>query len=213
MAAAWAEVLGSAAPDVHVNISGRQLEAGNLTGEVLAALQRHSVPAGRLVLELTETHLPRLAGSVHRDLVRLQGCGVRIAMDDLGAGYSSLTRLTELPVDMLKIDPKFVAGLGTDPRCDAVVRAILSIGQALGLDVVAEGVETAAQAELLAWYGCGTVQGYLYSPPRSSADLLRYLCVEQTRREMPPVSSEARPRHISGQKSPVAVELSTRPNG
>ncbi len=193
MAAAWAEVLGSAAPDVHVNISGRQLEAGDLTGDVLAALHRHSLPANRLVLELTETHVPRLADSVHRDLVRLQGCGVRIAIDDLGAGYSSLTRLTELPVDMLKIDPKFVAGLGNDPRCDAVVRAILSIGLALGLNVVAEGVETPAQGELLDWYGCGTVQGYLYSPPRSEADLLRYLCGEQTRREMSPVSSQARP--------------------
>ncbi len=100
---------------------------------------------------------------------------MRIAIDDLGTGYSSLTRLTELPVDVLKIDLAFVAGLGRDRTCEAVVRAVIGLGQALGVTVVAEGVETPQQADLLQRYGCDTVQGYLYSPPRPEPELLQYL--------------------------------------
>jgi diguanylate cyclase (GGDEF)-like protein/PAS domain S-box-containing protein len=175
MAASWADQLAGRAPDVHVNISGRQLETGNLTQDVLTALAEYGVPADRLVLELTETHMPLIADSLRKDLSRLRDLGIRIAIDDLGTGYSSLTRITELPVDMLKIDLRFIAGLGTDPGCTAVVAAILEIGKTLGLAVVAEGVETAAQARLLAQYGCQTVQGYLYSRARPEADLAFYL--------------------------------------
>ena len=175
MAASWADQLGDRAPDVHVNISGRQLETGNLTQDVLSALTEYGVPADRLVLELTETHMPLIADSLRKDLSNLRERGIRIAIDDLGTGYSSLTRITELPVDMLKIDLRFIAGLGTDSGCTAVVAAILEIGKTLGLAVVAEGVETAAQARLLAQYGCQTVQGYLYSRARPEPDLAFYL--------------------------------------
>ncbi|WP_432544011.1 bifunctional diguanylate cyclase/phosphodiesterase [Kineococcus sp. SYSU DK002] len=176
MAAAWSEALGPAAPAVHVNVSGRQLESASLTEDVLGALRRHGLPAHRLVLELTETTMPRITHSLLGDLQRLRDLGVRIALDDLGTGYSSLARLTELPVDLLKVDLTFVAGLGRDPSCDAVVRAVLGIGQALGLSVVAEGVETPQQADLLRRYGCDTVQGYLYSPPRPESVLVEVLC-------------------------------------
>ncbi|HEY0165553.1 MAG TPA: EAL domain-containing protein [Jatrophihabitans sp.] len=175
MAASWADQLGVRAPDVHVNISGRQLETGDFTQDVLAALRDYDVPADRLVLELTETHMPLIADSLREDLSGLRELGIRIAIDDLGTGYSSLTRITELPVDMLKIDLRFIAGLGTDSSCTAVVAAILEIGKTLGLAVVAEGVETAAQARLLTQYGCQTVQGYLYSRPRPEADLSFHL--------------------------------------
>jgi diguanylate cyclase (GGDEF)-like protein/PAS domain S-box-containing protein len=175
MAASWADQLGNRAPDVHVNISGRQLETGNLIEDVLTALAEYAVPASRLVLELTETHMPLIADSLRKDLSSLRELGIRIAIDDLGTGYSSLTRITELPVDMLKIDLRFIAGLGTDTGCTAVVAAILEIGKTLGLAVVAEGVETAAQARLLAQYGCQTAQGYLYSRARPEADLSFHL--------------------------------------
>jgi EAL domain-containing protein (putative c-di-GMP-specific phosphodiesterase class I) len=165
---------------VHVNISGRQLEGGHLHHDVIEALQRHGLPAGRLVLELTETHMPRLTHSLLGDLQDLRTQGVRVAIDDLGTGYSSLARLTELPVDILKIDLAFVAGLGRDRSCEAVVRAVIGIGQALGMTVVAEGVETPQQADLLRRYGCDTVQGYLYSPPRPETELLHYLQQAQT---------------------------------
>jgi diguanylate cyclase (GGDEF)-like protein/PAS domain S-box-containing protein len=175
MAAAWAEQLGPQAPDVHVNVSGRQLESGNLAGDVLASLARFSLPAGRLVLELTETHMPAISDSLRRDLDRLRDHGVRIAIDDLGTGFSSLARITELPVDMLKIDLKFIAGLGRDPGCDAIVRAILSLGQGMGLSVVAEGVETPQQAQTLRELSCDTAQGYLYSAARPEPELLIFL--------------------------------------
>ncbi len=171
IAAAWSEVLGPDAPDVHVNVSGRQLDSGHISDEVLTALHRYRLPATQLVLELTETHLPLLEDSLRSDLSRLREAGVRIAVDDIGTGYSSLTRLTELPVDLLKIEMRFVAGLGLDPSCDAVVRAVLGIGQALGLSVVAEGVETPQQADMLRRLGCVTAQGYLFSRPRPEARL------------------------------------------
>ena len=186
MAAGWCERFGAAAPNLHINVSGRQLESGHLIADVLTALATYGLPAGRLVLELTETHLPAIADSLRTDLDRLRERGVRIAIDDIGTGYSSLARITELPVDMLKIDLKFVAGLGVDRACDAVVRAVLSLGSTMGLSVVAEGVETPQQAELLRSYGCDTVQGYLYSPPRPEADLLHHLAGSADRAANPP---------------------------
>jgi diguanylate cyclase (GGDEF)-like protein/PAS domain S-box-containing protein len=175
MGASWAELLGPGAPSVHVNVSGRQLESGNLSRDVLEVLSQTSLPADRLVLELTETHMPMLADSLRTDLSRLRDRGVRIAMDDIGTGYSSLTRLTELPVDILKIDLRFIAGLGTDPRCDAVVRAVLGISEGLGMSVVAEGIETPQQLDRLQRMGCDTGQGYLFSAARPEHDLLAAL--------------------------------------
>jgi EAL domain-containing protein (putative c-di-GMP-specific phosphodiesterase class I) len=142
---------------------------------VLTALATEGLPADHLVLELTETHMPSLTNSLLADLEVLRARGVRIAIDDLGTGYSSLSRLTEQPVDVLKIDLKFIAGLGREPACHAVVRAVLSLGQEMGLAVVAEGVETTAQAALLLSYGCSSGQGFLYSRPRPEADLLEFL--------------------------------------
>jgi EAL domain-containing protein (putative c-di-GMP-specific phosphodiesterase class I) len=179
MAALWVRRLGAAAPVVHVNVSGRQLEAGHLHGDVLEALQASGLEPSQLVLELTETHMPLITDPLKRDLQSLRERGVRVAIDDLGTGYSSLTRFTELPVDILKIDVSFVAGIETDPACAAVVRGILSIGDALGLDVIAEGVETAGQAVRLTEYGCTRAQGYLYSRPLPEEDLLSYLAQTQ----------------------------------
>ena len=132
------------------------------------------MPADRLVLELTETHLPTIADSLRKDLNELRDRGVRIAIDDIGTGYSSLTRITELPVDMLKIDIKFVAGLGVDRACDAVVRAVLSLGETW--DCPSSPKESKHQLRpTCCAYGCDTVQGYLYSPPRPEAEILDYL--------------------------------------
>ncbi|WP_432523758.1 PAS domain S-box protein [Kineococcus sp. SYSU DK006] len=175
MAARWSEALGPAAPAVHVNVSGRQLGAGTFGADVRSALAEHGLPAHRLVLELSETHVPRLTRSLLADLQRLREEGVRIAIDGLGTGCSSLAQLTELPVDVLKVDLASVAGPGRDPGRDAVVRAVLGIGAALGLTVVAEGVETPQQAELLRRCGRDTVQGHLHGPPRPEDALLDLL--------------------------------------
>jgi diguanylate cyclase (GGDEF)-like protein/PAS domain S-box-containing protein len=171
MAATWLHALGPAAPVVHVNVSGRQLETGNFTTDVGHALERHQLPPSQLVLELTETYMPLLADSMRRDLTHLRSTGVQVAIDDLGTGYSSLSRITELPVDILKIDLSFVAGMDTDPACAAVVSGILAIGNSLGLHVIAEGVETPSQAEQLHESGCALAQGYHYNRPLPEAEL------------------------------------------
>jgi len=142
---------------------------------VLEALDRYGLPANRLVLELTETHMPMMIDSVREDMVRLRELGVRLAIDDIGTGYSSLARITELPVDILKIDMKFTKRLGEDPSCAAVVRAVLEIGRTLDVSVVAEGVETTEQAELLREYGCELVQGFLFARPVDEGELERTL--------------------------------------
>jgi diguanylate cyclase (GGDEF)-like protein/PAS domain S-box-containing protein len=150
---------------VFVNISGRQLESGTLHADVLAALDASGLAADRLVLELTETFTPLIAGSVLGQLDDLRSRGVRLAIDDVGTGYSSLSRLTELPVDVLKIDRGFIERMAHNPAAYAVVKAILSIGAALDLTVVAEGVERAHQEVTLRDLGCATVQGFRYSRP------------------------------------------------
>lgn len=175
MAAAWTVDLGADAPLVHVNISGRQLETGDLRQEVLDALSETSLDPTQLVLELTETEMPLTGEALRTDLQSLRDAGVKIAIDDLGTGFSSLTRITALPVDVLKIDLSFVAGMENDPAAAAVVRSVLSIGDALGLEVIAEGVETESQAARLAEYGCTTAQGYLYSPALAEGELTEYL--------------------------------------
>ena len=166
LAASWAEELGTRAPVVHVNISARQLDSGLLPSQVLECLDRYHLPGHRLVLELTETHLDPLPVTLRHDLERLGRRGVRLAADDFGTGYSPLTRLTDLPIEMLKIDRQFVAAMGQDRRARAVVHAVLGLGRALGLEIVAEGVETPAQADDLRRLGCATAQGYLWSPAR-----------------------------------------------
>ncbi len=173
IAAEWRPPAGHPDPIVFVNISGRQLESGNLHDDVLEALDAAQLSPSRLVLELTETFTPLIAGSLLEDLADLRGRGVRMAIDDVGTGYSSLARMTELPVDILKIDRSFVNGVGNSTACDAVVKAILNIGESLGMQVVAEGVETTAQAQLLSEFGCQTAQGFLFSRPTTELDLGR----------------------------------------
>ncbi|GAB7192931.1 hypothetical protein NUM3379_36400 [Kineococcus sp. NUM-3379] len=175
LAAGWQELLGAAAPLVHVNVSSRELESQDLADDVLDALQRYSLPPDRLVLEVTETLAPLLVEALGHDVRVLRERGVRFAVDDLGTGSSSLARLSELPVDVLKVDARFVAGLGAEAGCDAVVRAIVGVGRALGPVVVAEGVQTPQQAELLRRYRCERAQGHLFSSPRPEGELVALL--------------------------------------
>jgi diguanylate cyclase (GGDEF)-like protein/PAS domain S-box-containing protein len=171
LAAGWGEV----ETRVHVNVSARQLEGGYLGAEVAHALDLFGIEAERLVLEITETHTGILASSVKGDLARLRDDGVLIAIDDIGTGYSSLARLTELPVDILKIDKQFVKGIGTDDRCEAVVRGVIGIGAALDLEVVAEGIEEGAQLTALRDWGCRLGQGFYLGRPAGEAQVVRAL--------------------------------------
>ena len=173
MAAHWRRVLGDRAPVVHANVSARQLGQGTLVPDVQGALRRHDLPGGSLVLELTETQLDHAHSAVLSEVVQVRAAGVGLAADDFGTGYSSLTRLTEMPVDMIKIDRAFVSRMLEDERARAVVSSLVTMGNALRVDVVAEGVETREQAECLAAMGCHLAQGFWWSRPVPEDEFVR----------------------------------------
>jgi diguanylate cyclase (GGDEF)-like protein len=159
---------------VAVNLSARQLTQTNLVETVMDALASNGLPGDALDLELTETALCANGDSTPQTIQRLRALGIRLVVDDFGTGYSSLAYLRQFPVDVLKVDRTFVAGLGNSTRDDALVRALIEMAHALGLKVVAEGVETEIQLGCLRSLDCDYVQGYLFSRP-VSIDGLRAL--------------------------------------
>jgi diguanylate cyclase (GGDEF)-like protein len=168
-AAVWLERHGDRAAGVSVNVSAGQLREPDFAGEVLATLAATRLEPARLTLELTETAALGGGSSVD-NLDRLRSTGVRIALDDFGTGQSSLSVLQGFTVDELKLDRSFTETLEGDGR-PAVCAAVIQVGTALGLDVVAEGVESAAQARRLVELGYSRAQGYHYGRPMAPADL------------------------------------------
>ena len=154
-----------------VNLSALQFSHASLVGTVEQTLARHALPAHHLILEITESTAMRDVNASLRILEQLHRLGVKICIDDFGTGYSSLLYLKRLPADELKIDRGFVQDLGRDKDDEAIVRAIVALGQALGLTVVAEGVETREQQDYLAGLGCHLLQGYLLGRPVPAQDL------------------------------------------
>jgi diguanylate cyclase (GGDEF)-like protein len=150
---------------VTVNLSARQFADPELIDVVAEALARACLPADALWLEITESVLMEEVEATANTLYALKRLGVHLAVDDFGTGYSSLSYLKRFPVDLLKIDRSFIDGLGTDPEDGAIVLAIVSLAQALRLEVVAEGVEHFHQLEALHRLGCDAVQGYLLARP------------------------------------------------
>jgi EAL domain-containing protein (putative c-di-GMP-specific phosphodiesterase class I) len=151
-----------------VNFSLRQVSAARFAESVLAALDDSGLPHGALTLEVTEQVLVEGAGPMVAGLAQLRQRGIRLAIDDFGTGYASLAYLRELPVDIIKIDPSFVAGLGTDGTLALLTRTIVQVGHDLGIEVVAEGIERPEQLELLRAMGCGLGQGYLVARPMAA---------------------------------------------
>jgi diguanylate cyclase len=164
----WAEA-GHAMP-VSVNLSARNLTDPNLFETVVRALSRHGVPAQMLTLELTESAIITEPEGAHRVLSGLRAVGVGLAIDDFGAGYTSLGQLKELPVTELKIDRSFVSAMATDPSAAMIVRSIIELATNLGLSTTAEGVEDAATLEALRLDGCETAQGYHMARPMPADD-------------------------------------------
>ncbi|MGY1722479.1 putative bifunctional diguanylate cyclase/phosphodiesterase [Blastococcus sp. SYSU DS0533] len=154
-----------------VNVSVRHLQAGCLAPDVAAALAAAQLPASKLILEITESVLLDTHEGALGDLETLRGMGVVLSLDDFGRGWSSLAYLARLPVQILKMDREFVAGIDTDPRGRALVASVVDLGRALGMDVVAEGVETEAQLAELQAMGCSYLQGYLFGRPMPFAEL------------------------------------------
>jgi diguanylate cyclase len=158
-----------------VNISARQLRYPELVGEVEDALRKTALDPDSLTLEITESVLIEDEGSSAGTLQRLKELGVRLAIDDFGVGYSSLSYLRYLPVDQLKLDRVLVGNLDTDSKNLAIVEAAVDLGHALGIEVVAEGVETHEEFEKLSKLGCDVGQGdYWWGPhlPRETEELL-----------------------------------------
>jgi len=169
-AAAWRSEIGDGAPlPINVNLSARQLGQADLPRLVERALVNASLDPADLGLEITESALIENAEVPARTLADLRALGVRVQLDDFGTGYSSLSYLQRFPVDGLKIDRTFIAGLGERPDASAIVGAIIAMGHALGLTIVAEGIETEAQADEAQRLGCDSGQGYLFGAPRPPA--------------------------------------------
>ncbi|WP_420833420.1 putative bifunctional diguanylate cyclase/phosphodiesterase [Sphingomonas pollutisoli] len=164
---------------IAVNLSAIQLQRDSITPLLESALSTHGLPGSRFTLELTESALvtdpDRIAGIMHG----LKGLGTTIAMDDFGTGYSNLAYLQKLPIDVLKIDRSFVTGMLADRDKVAIVRAILSLAQALGMQTTAEGVESSDLAQTLAALGCTYAQGFVYARPLEASDAYALL---ETRR-------------------------------
>ncbi len=148
-----------------VNVSPQQLTQGDLLEQVRAVLQRHNVPATALELEITESLLVGDNAHAFTQLAALRNMGVSIALDDFGTGYASMAALRKMPLDVLKVDRSFVTDLETDSAALPVIRAIIALGKAGHLHLVAEGVETEQQAKLLRDLGCDELQGFLYCEP------------------------------------------------
>jgi diguanylate cyclase (GGDEF)-like protein len=166
---------------LHVNVSAIELLQDGFTDEVAKALETSGVEADRLTLELTESALVEEFGDAVRQLHRLRALGVRIAIDDFGTGYSSLAYLGRLPVAEVKIDRAFVDGIDRGVEEGSVARAVLRIGDAMGLPCVAEGVERPDQVPLLRAAGCELAQGYLFARPMAIGLLQGFLDGEQSR--------------------------------
>ncbi|MEZ4388229.1 MAG: EAL domain-containing protein [Candidatus Krumholzibacteriia bacterium] len=160
---------------VAVNLSGRQFAEPGLVELVRRILGEAGLSPRHLELEITESVLMHDADMARRTIEALRADGVSLAVDDFGTGYSSLFYLKQLPVNRLKISRDFVRDIATDRRDAAIAEAIIGLGQNLGLEIVAEGVESSEQARILAGLSCPQVQGFHYDRPLPSDEVGRRL--------------------------------------
>jgi diguanylate cyclase (GGDEF)-like protein/PAS domain S-box-containing protein len=178
---------------VSVNLSLRQLNAPQFPAQVAAALAESNLPPGALTVEVGERMLVEDAGLVADRLAELRDLGVKLAIDDFGIGYASLAHLRQLPVDIVKIDPSFIAGLGQDPTLTLLTRTIVQVGRDLGMQVVAEGIEQPRQLAELREMGCGYGQGFLVARPMaaSGVEALIRTATGAPAAQAPPETAEA----------------------
>jgi diguanylate cyclase (GGDEF)-like protein len=161
--------------NISVNVSARQLERGEFVEEVRAALSDTALDPAALTLEITETALMRNPDDTACLLAELKALDVRIAVDDFGTGYSSLAYLRQFPVDSLKIDRTFITGLALSSEAHALTHTLIQLGKALGLETLAEGVESHSQVRELQREGCDLAQGYLFARPLAPEALEQFL--------------------------------------
>ncbi len=169
---------------VSVNFSPRQFRRPNFVGHIVERVQHLGVSPTRFQIEITETAIFDDVERAAETLFRLRQMGFRIALDDFGTGYSSLYNIRKFALDCLKIDRSFVDGMGRERESSAIVHSIIHLGRALGMEVVAEGVETEAQLQALRVAGCSHLQGYFLARPMAEADALdlaeqRYMVADE----------------------------------
>lgn len=164
---------GEFSGSVAVNVSALELSQPHFADVVCSALERHGVDPGFLILEITESCAIDHLELALTNLNHLSGLGVRVSLDDFGTGNSNLTSLKYLPVSEVKVDRCFIKDIAHSALDAAIVAAIIAVAKAKGARVIAEGVETARQLEVLANMGCRAVQGYLIGPPMEPEDLVR----------------------------------------
>ncbi|CAI8792188.1 EAL domain-containing protein [Pseudomonas serboccidentalis] len=157
------------------NLSPGQLGSSDIVADIKCALEHHQLPANLLTIEITETGLVEASAICLENLVRLRMMGCNLAIDDFGAGYSSLQRLCELPFNQIKLDGHFARELMSQPRCRAVVRASLALAQSLDMSLVVEGIETQDQLLMLLEMKCSLGQGYWYARPMGEAVFQEWL--------------------------------------
>ena len=156
---------------VAINVSGHQMRAGDFVDQLERGLAQHGLSAGRFTCEITETVAMEDTAATQRAFVRLGELGVHVSIDDFGTGHSSLAMLRRLPVAELKIDRAFVSDLADSEGARSIALAVMQMAKSLGLRVVAEGVETEAQRDILIGMGCDELQGYLFGKPMPAASL------------------------------------------
>lgn len=179
-------------PTISVNIAGRQIAQRNLVERITHILQTTGCPPHQLELEVTENFIMESVEDAINVLSLLRSHNIKLAIDDFGTGYSSLSYLKRLPVDKLKIDKSFIQETPADSEASAITEAVMTLGQALNLKVVAEGIETASQQQFLMELGCDIAQGYLYGRPEPAEEFERHFLVNSESANLP-VSMQEQP--------------------
>jgi diguanylate cyclase (GGDEF)-like protein len=180
----WKEA-GMSPPRLAVNVSPAHFHQADFSRQVEATLLRYSVSPSLIELELTEGSLMKDTDEIQASLERLKDTGVRLAIDDFGTGYSCLSYLQKFAIDVLKIDRSFVSDIGVSEDGQAICSVILSIAKRLGLDSVAEGIETEQQLGFFVGQGCDYAQGYYFGRPMKAADLWRHPIMQTAERVRP----------------------------
>ena len=173
---------------VAINVSVHQVRKPGLADEVIAALERHGVAAHRLTCEITESAAMEEGPAAQAEFARLKAAGVQISIDDFGTGYASLSHLRKLPVHQLKVDRSFVNDVCDCPDARSVVTAIVELAHALRMEVVAEGVETECQREILKSLGCDKFQGFLFARPMPPRVLIAQIVAAKARPAVVPAA-------------------------
>jgi predicted signal transduction protein with EAL and GGDEF domain len=173
-------------PDLYVsiNLSSRQFRNVAIVDRLCRHAAISGVAHGRIQVEITETSLFEHAEKASAVVSRLQQLGFRVALDDFGTGYSTLANVKNFTLDCIKIDKSFIDGLGTDHQSSVIVSSIAHLARGLGLEVVAEGVETEAQCQALRVVGCSQLQGYFFGPAKDLASSVERYASEETAREL-----------------------------